>query len=56
MVEIQLSPTEIYSGAQAGVLRQVQNLTRDGSKPTRGLENNASTGNCTSKACSQSRP
>ena len=42
MVEVKLSPTEIYAGAQAGVLRQVQNLTSDGSKPTRGLENNAS--------------
>ena len=40
MVEVQLTPTEIMMGAQAGVMRQVQNLNTNGSKPTYGLEGN----------------
>ena len=40
MVEVRLTPSG-YSGAQAGVLHQVQNLSKDGSKP-RGLENSDS--------------
>jgi hypothetical protein len=39
-VEIQLTTSEMLLGAQAGALRQIENLRDDGSKPTHGLENN----------------
>ena len=39
-VEIQLTTSEMLLGAQAGALRQIENLRDDGSKPTHGLEDN----------------
>ena len=41
MVEVRLSPAEMLLGAQAGAMRQIENLKTNGSKPTHGLETNA---------------
>ena len=41
MVEVRLTPAEMLIGAQAGAMRQVENLKTNGSKPTHGLKNNA---------------
>jgi len=41
MVEVRLTPAEMLLGAQAGAMRQIENLKTNGSKQTHGLETNA---------------
>jgi len=40
MVNVHLTCGELYAGALAGCLRQIENLSVDGAKPTRGLDTN----------------
>ena len=40
MADVQLTCAELYQGASAGMLRQIENLSVDGAKPTRGLKTN----------------